>query len=119
MITVEKLIEISATLPPEQTNPAPGFVCLYTAPHGEHCIIGEVCFRAGLDVPKLDDPDNRVAVGYLTIDGRWKGLFSPKAIVWAAQAQLLGQMGYPWKVCVDSANNSIAAVIKTPNSNTQ
>ena len=112
MITAERLQEVGYELPPAQTNPAPGYICLYTAPHGEHCIIGEICQRLGLELPKLDDPDNKVAVGYLAIDGRWTGLFTPSAVVWAAQAQLLGQMGYPWKVCMDSANNSVAPIIK-------
>lgn len=114
MITIERIEAIGHQLPPERTNPAPGFVCLYTAPGGEHCIVGEICHRLGLPVPETDDPDNKVAVGYLAINGRWSGLFTPEAIVWAAQAQLLGQMGYPWAVCVASADNSVAPTITLP-----
>lgn len=111
MITIDKIEQIGHSLPPAKTNPAPGFVCLYTAPEGEHCIVGEICSRLGLTVPGADDPDNKVAVGYLAIKGRWAGLFTAEAVVWAAQAQLLGQMGYPWSVCVASADNSVASVI--------
>ena len=114
MITIERIEEIGHSLPPDRTNPAPGFVCLYTAPGGQHCIIGEICQRLGLPVPHINDPDNKVAVGFLAINGRWSGRFTPEAIVWAAQAQLLGQMGYPWAVCVASADNSVAASIKLP-----
>ena len=115
MITLEKIEAIGHQLPPERTNPAPGFVCLYTAPDGEHCIIGEICQQLGLPVPLSDDDDNRVAVGYLATSGRWSGRLTPAAIVWAAQAQLLGQMGgYPWAVCVASADNSVAPMITLP-----
>ena len=114
MITIERIEAIGHELPPERTNPAPGFVCLYTAPGGEHCIIGEICQRLGLPVPGSDDPDNKVAVGYLAINGRWSGRFTPEAIVWAAQAQLLGQMGCPRAVGVAAADNSVASAITIP-----
>lgn len=114
MITLAIITEVGHKLPPDKTNPAPGYICLYSGPNGEHCIIGEVCSRLGVDLPKLTESDNKVAVGYLAINGRWAGKFTPEAIVWAAQAQLLGQMGYPWKVCVDSADNSVAALINIP-----
>ncbi len=93
MITVETLEECAKWLPPERTNPAPGHVCLYTAPGGEHCIIGEICSRLGLEIPPSDHPDNKSAVAYLADPekkNRWSGLFSPTAVVWAATAQLMG-----------------------------
>jgi hypothetical protein len=114
-ISLDAVVRVGEGLPGEKTNPAPGFICLYTAPDGEHCIVGELFKRLGVTVPECLDPDNKVAVGYLALnkDGRWFNMFTPEAIVWASQAQLLGQMGYPWKVCVQSANNSVAPSIKT------
>ena len=117
MITVEKLESIAKDLPAERTNPAPGHVCLYTAPGGEHCIIGEICFRLGLEVPPPNHPDNKSAVAYLADPerkNRWSGLFSPAAIVWAATAQLMGQLGWPWKLCIETADNSVGEQIKLP-----
>jgi hypothetical protein len=113
MIELSELQAVGSDLPPEKTNPAPGFLCLYTAPDGNHCIVGEIFERLGVPVPECAAPDNKVAVGYLALNkaGRWFGMFAPEAVVWASQAQLLGQMGYPWKVCVKSANNAVAHAI--------
>jgi hypothetical protein len=60
--------------------------CIYTNIYGEHCIAGEIIRMLGLDLPEVDDYDNRLPVRTL-IEVRYEDKFDEDAVLMLAVGQ--------------------------------
>ena len=80
MIDIQDVWRVARTLPENRTNPMDeSGSCLYSDPEGNHCIAGEILFRLGFTLPKLDDPNNHRSIRNMLVDTKQDDAFTDRA----------------------------------------